>query len=158
MINYGNVEIRGADVTTSALLEPYKDLFLNLKLTYTYQKAQDFTKYTSEQLQAITYGGQIAYIPWHSGSAIASVNYKTWQLNYSFIYVGERYQASANIQDNYEQPWYTSDIALIKNMEYKGMKFRVSAEANNLLGQDFEVVHNYPMPQRNYKLSLTFEI
>lgn len=158
MINYGNVEIRGADVTTSAVLEPYKDLFLNLKLTYTYQKAQDFTEYTSPQLQAITYGGQIAYIPWHSGSAIASVNYKTWQLNYSFIYVGERYQSSANIQDNYEQPWYTSDIALIKNMEYKNMKFRVSAEVNNLLGQDFEVVHNYPMPQRNYKLSLTFEI
>lgn len=158
MINYGNVEIRGADVTTSAVLEPYKDLFLNLKLTYTYQKAQDFTKYTSAQLQAITYGGQIAYIPWHSGSTIASINYNTWQLNYSFIYVGERYRSSANFQDSYEQPWYTSDIALIKNMEYKNMKFRVSAEANNLLGQDFEVVHNYPMPQRNYKLSLTFEI
>ncbi len=158
MMNYGNVEIRGLDIATSTMLEPYKDLFLNLKLTYTYQKAQDFTPRISEALQKTTYGGQIAYIPWHSGSAIASFNYKTWQLNYSFIYVGERYHSSANIQENYEQPWYTNDMALIKNLEYKNMKFRISAEVNNLFSQDYDVVLNYPMPKRNYKLSLTFEI
>lgn len=158
MMNYGYVEIRGVDIATSALLEPYKDLFINLKLTYTYQKAQDFTERISEELQQTTYGGQIAYIPWHNGSAIASINYKSWQLNYSFIYVGERYHSSANIRENYEQPWYTNDMALIKNIEYKKMKMRVSAEVNNLLSQDYEVVLNYPMPKRNYKLSLTFEI
>ena len=158
MMNYGYVEIRGVDVATSALLEPYKDLFFNLKLTYTYQKAQDFTERISEALQKTTYGGQIAYIPWHNGSAIASINYKTWQLNYSFMYVGERYHSSANIKENHEQPWYTNDMALIKNLEYKNIKFRVSAEVNNFLNQDYEVVLNYPMPKRNYKLSLTFEI
>ena len=158
MMNYGYVEIRGVDVATSAVLEPYKDLFLNLKLAYTYQKAQDFTERASEELQQTTYGGQIAYIPWHSGSAIVSLNYKSWQLNYSFIYVGERYHSSANTRENYEQPWYTNDMALIKNIEYKNMKFRVSAEVNNIFSQDYEVVLNYPMPKRNYKLSLTFEI
>ncbi|MGV8962653.1 MAG: TonB-dependent receptor plug domain-containing protein [Candidatus Saccharimonadaceae bacterium] len=158
MMNYGYVEIRGIDVATSAMMEPYKNLFLNLKLTYTFQKAQDFTERISEELQKTTYGGQVAYIPWHNGSAIASLNYKKWQLNYSFIYVGERYRSSANIRKNYEQPWYTNDMALIKNLEYKNMKFRVSAEVNNLLGQDYEVVQNYPMPKRNYKLSITFEI
>lgn len=158
MMNYGYVEIRGVDVATSALFEPYKELFLNLKLTYTYQKAQDFTRRISQELEETTYGGQIAYIPWHNGSAIASVNYKTWQLNYSFIYVGERYHSSANIREEYEQPWYTNDMALIKNLEYKNMKFRISAEVNNLFNQDYEVVLNYPMPQRNYKLSLTLEI
>lgn len=158
MMNYGYVEIRGIDVATSALFEPYKELFLNLKLTYTYQKAQDFTRRISQELEETTYGGQIAYIPWHNGSAIASINYKTWQLNYSFIYVGERYHSSANIREEYEQPWYTNDMALIKNLEYKNMKFRISAEVNNLFNQDYEVVLNYPMPQRNYKLSLTLEI
>ena len=74
------------------------------------------------------------------------------------MYVGERYHSSANIGVNHEQPWYTNDMALIKNMEYKNMKFRVSAEVNNLLNQDYEIVLNYPMPKRNYKLSLTFEI
>lgn len=158
MMNYGYVEIRGVDIATSALIEPYKELLINLKLTYTYQKAQDFTRRISQELEETTYGGQIAYIPWHNSSAIASINYKTWQLNYSFIYVGERYHSSANIREEYEQPWYTNDMALIKNLEYKNMKFRISAEVNNLFNQDYEVVLNYPMPQRNYKLSLTLEI
>ena len=65
---------------------------------------------------------------------------------------------SGIIQENYEQPWYTNDMALIKNLEYKNMKFRISAEVNNLFSQDYDVVLNYPMPKRNYKLSLTFEI
>lgn len=158
MMNYGYVEIRGVDVAASALVEPVKDLFVNLKLTYTYQKAQDFTNRLSEELQHSTYGGQIAYIPWHNGSAIASVNYKSWQLNYSFIYVGERYHSSANIRENYEQPWYTHDMALIKNFIFKTRKMRLSAEVNNLFSQDYEVVLNYPMPKRNYKLSFTLEI
>ena len=158
VMNYGYVEIRGVDVSSYAVMEPYKDLLLNVKLTYTYQKAQDFTERSSDALKQTTYGGQIAYIPWHSGSAIASLNYKTWQLNYSFIYVGERYQASSNIQENYEQPWYTNDMALIKNIAFKKVKMKVSAEVNNFLGQNYEVVINYPMPHTNYKLSLTFEI
>ena len=79
-------------------------------------------------------------------------------LNYSFIYVGERYHSSANIREDYEQPWYTHDMALIKNFKVKDTNLRLALEVNNLLAQDYEVVLNYPMPKRNYKLSFTIEI
>ncbi len=131
---------------------------LNLKLSYTYQKAQDFTHRSSEILEKLTYGGQIPYIPWHSGSVISNFSYKTWQLNYSFIYVGERYHSSANIREDYEQPWYTHDMAMIKNFRLKKCDIRIAAEINNLFSQDYEVVLNYPMPRRNYKLAFTIEI
>ena len=166
MMNLGYVEIRGLDMATSFISEPTKDLFLNLteklimnaKLTYTYQKAQDFTPRKSEILQQTTWGGQIAYIPWHSGSAIASIDYKSWQLNYSFIYIGERYHSSANIPAEYEQPWYTSDLTIVKKFSRRAADYRLSAEINNLFGQDYEVVLNYPMPGRNYKIALTIEL
>ena len=158
MMNWGYVEIRGVDIATSAVTEPVKDVFLNMKLSYTYQKAQDFTRRKSELLQRSTYGGQIAYIPWHNGSLIASVLYKSWQLNYSFIYVGERYHSSANIRTEYEQPWYTNDVAIIKKFRFRNTDIRLAAEINNLFSQDYEVVLNYPMPKRNYKLSLTVEL
>ncbi|HBG41926.1 MAG TPA: TonB-dependent receptor [Porphyromonadaceae bacterium] len=158
MMNLGYVEIRGVDIATSAVTEPVKDVFLNMKLSYTYQKAQDFTRRKSELLQRSTYGGQIAYIPWHNGSLIASVLYKSWQLNYSFIYVGERYHSSANIRTEYEQPWYTNDVAIIKKFRFRNTDIRLAAEINNLFSQDYEVVLNYPMPKRNYKLSLTVEL
>jgi len=158
MMNLGYVEIRGLDVSASALLKPYKEMLLNLKLTYTCQKAQDFTERKSAALQKITYGGQIPYIPRHNGSAIASITHGSWQLNYSFIYVGERYHSSANIREEYEQPWYTNDMAVIKKLKYRKIDIRISAEVNNLFSQDYEVVLNYPMPKRNYKFSLTVEL
>ena len=145
-------------MAASVVTEPVKDLLLNVRLTYTYQKAQDFTKRASEILQQTTWGGQIPYIPWHSGSVITSVDYKSWQLNYSFIYVGERYHSSANIPMEYEQPWYTNDMTIVKKFKYKSVNYRLSAEINNLLSQDYEVVLNYPMPKRNYKFALTVEL
>jgi len=158
MMNLGYVEIRGIDMAASMLSVPVKDLLLNIRMSYTYQKAQDFTPRPSEILQKTTWGGQIAYIPWHSGSVITSVDYKSWQLNYSFIYVGERYHSSANTSMEYEQPWYTNDITIVKNLKYRSMDVRLSAEINNIFSQDYEVVLNYPMPGRNYKFALTVEL
>ena len=158
MMNLGYVEIRGIDASSTTEFRLPWDILLNLRLTYTYQKAQDFTKRKSDVLQNLTYGGQIPYIPWHSGSVIAGIHWRSWQLNYSFIYVGERYHSSANIREDYEQPWYTHDMALIKNFKVKDTNLRLALEVNNLLAQDYEVVLNYPMPKRNYKLSFTVEI
>ncbi len=158
MMNLGYVEIRGMDMSTSILTEPINDLLLNIKLMYTYQKAQDFTQRKSDILQKTTWGGQIPYIPWHSGSVIASLDYKSWQFNYSFIYVGERYHSSANIAAEYEQPWYTNDMTIVRKIKCKEANIRLSAEINNIFSQNYEVVLNYPMPQRNYKVALTVEI
>ena len=158
MMNLGYVEIRGIDASSTTEFRLPWDILLNLRLTYTYQKAQDFTKRKSDVLQNLTYGGQIPYIPWHSGSVIAGIHWRSWQLNYSFIYVGEHYHSSANIREDYEQPWYTHDMALIKNFKVKDTNLRLALEVNNLLAQDYEVVLNYPMPKRNYKLSFTVEI
>lgn len=158
MMNLGYVEIRGVDASSTTEFRLPADIFLNLRLSYTYQKAQDFTKRKSEVLQQLTYGGQIPYIPWHSGSVIANVRYKSWQLNYSFIYVGERYHSSANIPADYEQPWYTHDMSVVKDFKLKKVNLRVAAEINNLFSQDYEVVLNYPMPKRNYKLAFTVEL
>ncbi|MFV0418342.1 MAG: TonB-dependent receptor [Dysgonomonas sp.] len=158
MTNIGSVEIRGIDASLSTIFQLPYDIAMNLKLAYTYQKAQDFTKNDNPKFQEMSYGGQINYIPWHSGSAIASMTYKSWQLNYSFIYVGERYESSVNLQEFYQQPWYTHDMAILKNFKLNGIKMRIAGEINNLLSQDYEVVLNYPMPKRNYKISLTIEL
>lgn len=104
MINLGHVEIRGLDAAIRGEWGFGKVEFSTL-FNYTYQKAQDFTDPTSEW-----YGGQIPYIPWHGGSIILNGSYQTWSCNYSFIYTGERYEAVANIPENYAQPWYTHDF------------------------------------------------
>lgn len=158
MMNLGYVEIQGIDLSASGVFEPVKRVFTNIKISYTHQKAQDFSKRKNEALQAITYGGQIPYIPWNNGSAIVGLRYKDWRVNYSFIYVGERYHNSANIPENYEQPWYTHDMSFTKTFQQKHWTGKISLEINNLFSQDYEVVLNYPMPKRNYKITLSVEI
>ena len=146
MINLGYVEIRGID----AMVQTYAtagDVNLSLRMNYTYQRAQDFSDPESEY-----YGGQIPYIPWHSGTVILGADYKRWSFNYSFIYTGERYESVANIKENYALPWYTSDLSLSKSFAIKKMSLRMTAEVNNILNQQYEVVQCYPMPGTNFKL------
>ena len=158
MMNIGKVKIKGIDVNVQSDCRIFKDAKLSLNLNYTYQKAQDYSDPTDNDPEAGTYKGQISYIPWHSGSAVASVNWKDFDLNYSFIYVGERYHNSSNIRANYEQPWYTHDISGSYRFRFNNVQLTATLEVNNLLNQYYDVIMNYPMPGRNYKFILKFEI
>jgi hypothetical protein len=154
MMNLGYVEIRGCDVNLSTTLHCGKEVFLTVAGTYTYQKAQDFT-----DPDEITYGGQIAYIPWHSCSATANLMWHGLSVNYAFIYVGERYTNSANIPVNHLQPWYTHDMSISYEFPLKtGQRLHFAVEINNLLNQQYEVILNYPMPGINGKGIVRFMI
>lgn len=153
MLNLGRVEIKGVDISAETTVNPAEDLYVTLRAQYTYQKAQDFTDPSDTY-----YADQIPYIPWHSGSAIMQASWHGWNMNYSFIYVGERYNQQENIKYNYTQPWYTSDLSFSKEFRAKFGKWKTAVEVNNLLSQDYDVILNYPMPKRNYKISLTVEL
>ena len=178
MLNLGMVKINGVDVTAQANLLLPLQFYLTTKLQYTYQTAIDVTDPNDTY-----YGDQIPYIPWHSGSVVGMFGWQNdWQqygLNYSFIYVGERYNQQENILYNYTQPWYTHDLSLFgewdiklnrnselrtntdqdsQNSKFKIQNYitlRVALDVNNLLSQDYDVILNYPMPKRNYKCTIS---
>ena len=158
MMNLGYVEIRGMDIKTQLNWSLPHDIMLQTAFNYTHQRAQDFSNPNDNDPTAGSYGSQIAYIPWHSGSAIVKLDWKSWSMNYSFIYVGERYHNSSNIRDNHEQPWYTHDLSMGRAFDFKKQRLRLSAEVNNLFDQQYDVVYNYPMPGRNYKVVVKWEI
>jgi len=153
MLNLGLVDIRGIDVTGLLTFNPFQDMFLTVRGQYTYQKAIDVTNPADNY-----YRHQIPYIPHHSGSAVINASWHNIGINYSFIYVGSRYNQQENIRYNYTQPWYTSDISVSYDLQLGKVKTRILAEINNLLSQDYDVILNYPMPKRNYKISLSVEI
>ncbi|MBQ7192190.1 MAG: TonB-dependent receptor [Paludibacteraceae bacterium] len=172
IMNIGRVEIRGVDVNAATTLCLFgnesaasNQWLLTVAAAYTYQKAQDFSA-----PKEITYGGQIAYIPWHSGSATTNLQWHikrkkttdepkpTLSLNYAFVYVGERYHNSANIPANHEQPWYTHDVSISYQMPLKSSnkhnitpRLHFAIEINNMLNQQYDVILNYPMPGINGK-------
>lgn len=153
MVNLGLVDILGLDVSAQASWAFPCGLRLDARLSYTYEQAEDVTSRANTY-----YGDQIPYIPWHSGSAIVNASWRGFGLDYSFIYTGERYDATENIPQNHVPEWYTSDIALSYNFRIGGVKTRLAAEVNNVFNQQFEVVKCYPMPGTNYKVVIKLEI
>ena len=152
MLNLGEVDIKGVDVALNTAWA-FGEVEATARLQYTYQEAIDVT-----DPEDTYYRDQIPYIPWHSGSAVLSLFYKGWGLNYSFIYTGERYNQQENIPRNHTQPWYTSDLSLQKSFVIRTRTLKLTAEINNLFGQDYDVVLNYPMPKTNFRFIASIEL
>lgn len=147
MLNLGKVHIKGVDAMAEVGLEPAKDWKVTARLQYTYQDARDVTDPNTSY-----YKDQIPYIPWNSGSAILALSWREWDLSYSFIYSGERYSQQENILYNHLQPWYTHDMSVA----YHARKWSTRLDVNNIFSQDYDVILNYPMPKRNYMLTLEY--
>jgi outer membrane receptor protein involved in Fe transport len=152
MMNLGEVEIKGLEANTNFRFRLPEAILLDLGLNYTFQKAIDITS------EGTTYGDQIPYTPVHSGTLTASAYWRRLQLNYSFIYTGERKKQKANIPVNYVQPWYTHDFALTYEGKTFKIPFRAGLEVNNLLNQYYDVILNFPMPGRNYRFNLSINL
>ena len=147
MLNLGKVHIKGVDAMAEVGLEPAKDWKVTARLQYTYQDARDVTDSNTSY-----YKDQIPYIPWHSGSAILGLLWRELDLAYSFIYSGERYSQQENILYNHLQPWYTHDMSVV----YHARRWSARLDVNNIFSQDYDVILNYPMPKRNYMLTLEY--
>lgn len=147
MLNLGKVHIKGVDAMAEVGLEPAKDWKVTARLQYTYQDARDVTDPNTSY-----YKDQIPYIPWHSGAAILGLSWREWDLSYSFIYSGERYSQQENILYNHLQPWYTHDMSVV----YHARRWSARLDVNNIFSQDYDVILNYPMPKRNYMLTLEY--
>lgn len=147
MLNLGKVHIKGVDAMAEVGLEPAKDWKVTARLQYTYQDARDVTDPNTSY-----YKDQIPYIPWHSGSVILGLSWRELDLAYSFIYSGERYSQQENILYNHLQPWYTHDMSVV----YHARRWSARLDVNNIFSQDYDVILNYPMPKRNYMLTLEY--
>lgn len=153
MLNLGKVEIKGIDAQIGATFSLPYNVDFTTKFQYTYQEAIDVTNPADNY-----YRHQIPYIPWHSGSAILMLDWRGWHFNYSYIYTGERYNQQENIRYNYTQPWYTSDVSLMRTFKINDINLKATVEINNLFAQDYDVILNYPMPKRNYRFGIIVEL
>jgi len=153
MYNIGKVAIKGLEINAKSGFKVRDNFSVGTSLNYTYQQAIDVTSVADD-----SYRHQIPYIPKHSGSFLTKMDYKNWKLNYSFIYTGSRYNQKANIIYNYMEPWYTHDAAIGYQFKLQKGSANINAEVNNLLNQFYDVIPNFPMPGRNYRITLNFSI
>ena len=156
MMNIGRVDVTGADLKLSGTWELS---LVNLSLTgrYSFQQALDHT-----DRESILYGNQIPYIPLHSGSLTARVDFwDEWVLLWTTSSTGERWSRTANTPDYHIDPYVLSDLQLSTRQEFwirdKVTYLVVAVSVNNLLNTQYQVVQGYPMPGRNGMLTVQYE-
>ena len=155
MYNLGKVRVTGFDLDATATWQLPTEIQLTTAVTYTYERSIDLTDKTDGP---DVYGKQIPYSPINSGSVLLSAQKNHFSILYSFLYNGPRYDERANIPTNYLQPWYTHDMSIIYTGNFQRHHIRIMGEINNLLNQQYEVIENFPMPGRNYRITISTNI
>ena len=158
MVNLGKVDIKGLDVTAHASVRFAKGYSLHMTANHTYQRALDVTDSDPTTAEGQTYKHQIAYTPRVSGSGQATLETPWVNLSYSLIYSGKRYMLGQNLAKNRIDGYADHSISASRSFSLGGVTARVNVEVLNLAGKNYEIIKNFPMPGRSFRVTLGVEI
>ena len=150
-INLGSVNIRGLDVNLKSKVNIAPHWKGAMSLSYTYQQALDVTNPTDSY-----YLNQIPYVPQNTLALNAGVDYMVFKLYYNQVLSSARYSSSDNIPANFLPGYSISDLSLGYRFPVKQNIINTSVEVNNLFDKNYNIISNYPMPGRSFRL--TFQI
>lgn len=117
------------------------------------QQLQIIYSYTSSSIRSGGIkGSQVPYIPLHQLKTLGFYKWKVWALNASYTYLGYRYTLDDN--SHWLPGFGLFDINIGRNINIKKLNFQFRFTANNILNTTYTLSDAYPMPGRNYSLSL----
>ena len=152
MVNLGKVSITGVDLNLEVLKKWGRSTELLAAWTHSYQRALDVTDPTSK-----TYGQQIAYAPRIYGSGRLQLSVSALKLGYALLYSGHRYVTGQNIEQN-DLPAYTDQSLSAEYAIPRAFGTVVlRGELQNLADVNYEIVRNFPMPGRTFRVSVRFD-
>lgn len=151
MMNVGKVETIGTDVNLSAEWHMGGKLRCYLTGSYNFMQAEDVTDPDSK-----TWRNQIVYTPRHSGSGSFTLETPWANLSYNVTFASERYTLAQNLPSYRIEPYSDHGLSLSREFRFKRHRLRVQADALNLSGKNYEIIRFYPMPGRNYKISINY--
>ena len=153
MMNIGRVDILGLDAKVEVSLSSFAQKFtLSAAVNYSYQSAKDKTAANSK-----TYNQQIPYTPKHSGGGMLYLEIpKYFDMGYNLIYVGDRYRLAQNTENNLVQGYVDQSFLISKSIKLKTGTLNMQAQVLNIFDVQYEVIKNYPMMGRNYKINISY--
>lgn len=122
------------------------------KVQYTYQHAID-----KSNEKDLFYNHQLPYIAEHSATITLGWNSTKWWFNAVTNYIGKRYDQSENSPANKLSPVCTVDAMAGYLWHISRYSIELSMSVKNILAQNYEMIRNYPMPQRQWDSTLTIK-
>jgi outer membrane receptor for ferrienterochelin and colicins len=123
-----------------------------LNINYSYTSS---VKKSKEYDEDPTYDKQIFYLPQELAKFNLALKYRQTGINVFYTFTGRRFT-------NFENTQSLNAVDLIEGNIYQNIQTgivntQVRFEVNNLFNSDYQIIEGYPMPLRNYKLSVSLE-
>lgn len=153
MMNIGRVDIWGLDAKVEVSLSSFtQDYTLSAAVNYSYQSALDKTAASSK-----TYNQQIPYTPKHSGGLALYLENPCVDLGYNATLVGDRYRMAQNTPNNLVEGYIEQSVLLAKKWDFGNRRLlQLKLQCINIFDVQYEVIKNYPMMGRNYKINISY--
>ena len=157
MMNYGYTFCQGLNATLSGR---YNTRSWNFSLLTSLTLQRDLNR--TDPSNEVTYNKPICYSPTLSYGITGIIGWRDMTLTVSDLHVSERMWSYADPEDVL-RPYNNIDVKFmvpydIKYSKNKYVRSSLTLEINDLLDEQYEHVPRYPMPGRNYKLTLTVGI
>lgn len=154
MRNIGKVIMYGTDLRLASRMHVCRWLTADISGSWSIQYASDITDPASK-----SYGHQIPYTPRHCGNGSLTLETPIANFSYRMSSVGKRYFQNQNIKANEIQGYTDHSISINRDILFGGKniyKIHLSIEALNLSGNNYEIIHCYPMPGCSFRFSIKF--
>jgi vitamin B12 transporter len=149
--NIAEVHSRGIESTNSFHFKQGNWHF-NIGLNTSFVLATTLQSYISNDGSI---GKQIPYSPRYNGQANLGLGFKKISFNYNHSYIGYRFTTTDESQ--YLLPYQTGNIYISTAFTFKQkLQYNLNLACNNIWNTDYKVVHQRPMPMRNWALGLAF--
>ena len=151
MVNLGKVRTYGIDATAEVTVSPARKHDVTFNLNYSFQRAMPLTSPESSEWKK-----QVAYIPLHSGSAAISYENPWVNITLSGTGVSKRYTTNNNLPATRIDGYMEFGVTAWRVFPVKSHTIDIRADIQNIFNKQYYIVARYPMPGRQYKISIAF--
>ncbi len=145
--NLGKTKNYGVELALNA---NFLDKCLFANLSYTLQVPKDITE------NSTNYNKNIIYIPQEIISLQSEIIISNLIFDISFYYNSFRYFLPDNSFNSLMASYYLIDLSLKSKFQINSSIFNFQFSVNNITSTNYQIIRNYPMPGRNYLLSITY--
>ena len=132
-------------------LNLYYNSLLALKGNYFFGRSLD----VSDATDPSTYEKQLIYIPQQQSSFVAEAMPGIYTFTVAVRYVGERFSSADNTASL--SPYAVTYVSASARIDDGAFEILPRVSVDDLFNRDYEVIPNYPMPARTYRLGLSFQ-
>lgn len=150
--NAGKIDSQGLEITFENI-NVIRNIFLNWNYSFTKS-----VKKSKAGLSDESYNKQLPYIPIHKSSIILFIKLDNFSAETKTTYMSRRYFTEDNDILFSSDPIFIQDLSLNYKLKISFTQLYTQIAINNLFNTSYLIIQSFPMPGREYRLTINMEI